>query len=298
MIKKSNVIIAFLLFISLSSCNDCPLIVDDENRVIPCNVLETTVTEFNADFIIAETIFAPNGQVERYVYEPGDRFSIHSFRFPFNSESTGTLPNNLDFEKQAFAPLASQEFRLNNRVYTAAIIDNFPTNKRNSGDMLIQSVNIDPLNPNAATAICRFYNPIVKINRLNFFSENSREFCGDIVQNVSTGELNTFRQQNKLPQTGVVAPEFNRNDIKVFTENGVEVLEANVINAIPARAVEAILKDANEKRPIEYTIELGGVYFYQARNGKEFIFAVSNIMPGTFAPQKNRVTLMFNPVNE
>lgn len=281
-IKAVKIFSLFALFF-LISCDDCPI--KDKPPVFLCEVREATITEFNPMLIQDLTI------VDSVVYKPDPKYSVHTFEFPIDQTSSGSLPNDERFKEQGFIALATIPSSNNN--YSVALVDFTPLNSNMIGDILVDSVFIHPTDPNQNKAFLMFYGYLARFPR-NFTSDNSQEFC-NYLGTYTNDELNNIRIDasqygERLPNAGAKIYDINSRFVAI-NESG----QFDFNRTITLEDKQALLKDFKGKS-IEVVVSPGEVYFYRARNGRQFAVVISDIKTGTFPPNKNRVTIMFNPL--
>jgi len=285
--KKINYYIAsvFISIVLLSACSDCPI--SEQPPVFVCNVREGTISEFNPRLIQWE--ITPDS-----VYlEPVPRYSIHTFEFPINNSSSGNLPNDERYETSEKIAITDPIPFSNGDNYYAALVDYYPLNSTMIGDVMVVYSYIDGGNPLNSSAELKFYGSLARFPN-DFFSENSDEFC-DFISAYSEAELDDIRASSN--RFGAYLP--NAREITYDADsNFVAVDENGVINEFKAITQEdkKTLQDKANGQSILVRVKIGEVYFYRARNGGQFVFVVADIRPGTQPPNKNRVTLMFNPL--
>lgn len=269
----------------VSSCSDCPIA--EQPPVFVCNVREGTITEFNPRLIKWE--ISPDS----IYYEPVSKYSIHSFEFPMNSSSSGNLPNDERYENTEKIPITAPIPFSNGDDYYAALVDYYPLNSTMIGDVMVVYSYIDGGNPFNSSAELKFYGSLSRFPD-DFFSENSDEFC-EYISSYSEEELSEIRvNANRygayLPNSREITYDADSFYVAV-NENGV----INEFKAVSQEDKRTLQEEANGKS-ILVRVKIGEVYFYRARNGGQFVFVVADIRPGTQPPNKNRVTLMFNPL--
>jgi hypothetical protein len=284
-IKLYSGLLLSALFIAsvLSSCGDCPI--TEKPPVFLCEVREATITEFNP--MLELRLIPPDSSV----YVPVARYSIHTFEFPADQTSSGSLPNDERFNKSAQIAIATQPFS-NGSPFTAALLDYAPVNPDIVGDILVDSVYIDA-NPANSKAYIRFYGHLARFPR-DFASENSQDFC-DYLGTYSDEDLNNIRIDaslygQELPNASNVVYDLNSIFLAI---NDKGQFDKNV--SVPVEDKQDLI-DKVEGKAINVEVSPGQVYFYRARNGRQFAVDISDIRAGSFSPNKNRVTIMFNPL--
>lgn len=285
------IVLAFLSQILFNSCSDCPLV--ESKPIVYCSPREATVTEFNPD-VTAFTIKAVDGITDSTYYEPVKEYSIHSYQFPNDDSNSGLTPNDERFNNKTVITVAQEAFAVNNKVYYAAILDRIPANEDIKGDFIIS--NVDTLS-SPMVASLRFYGYLAKTT-LSFTKENSNDFCNDIIKNPSmtTAQLTLLRLNKIRFGDSTDFGKFTLADVKVIDGNGNLVSDPAIVAAIPPDAVIKLLSNSSKKIIHDVIVRPGDVYYYQARNGREFVFAITDIRVGTFEPRKRRMTIMFNAI--
>lgn len=285
------ILLAFLSPILFNSCSDCPLV--ESKPIVFCSPREATVTLFNPD-VTAITIKASDGVTDSTYYEPVKEYSIHSYQFPNDDSNSGITPNDERFNNKTVITLAQEAFAFNNKVYYVAILDRVPANEDIKGDFIITKV--DTLS-NPMTASIRFYGFLAKTT-LSFTKENANDFCNDIIKSpsLSTPQLTQLRLNKIRFGDSTDFGKFTAADVKVVDASGNLVSDPLVIAAIPTTSVTKLLTSTSKKIIHDVIVKPGDVYYYQARNGREFVFAITDIRVGTFEPRKRRITIMFNSI--
>ena len=274
-----------IFFVFLQSCGDCP--VKDQPPSFYCSVREGTISEFNPRLV--KRIISPDS----IYYEPVQRYSIHTFLFPSNNNSSGELTNDERYEETEKIPILDPIPFSNGQDYYAALVDYYPLNSTMIGDVMVLNVSLDALNPLNSTAELKIYGYISRFPH-DFFSENSDEFCA-YISSYSEDELDELRiQANKY---GADLP--NARAIEYNADSNYVALDAsgNVVDFVSVpQDDKATLQEQTIGNSVLIKVKIGQVYFYKARNGGQFVFVVSDIRAGTQLPHKRRVTLMFNPL--
>jgi len=280
-ILKTIIIFATLIF--LTSCDDCPI--KDNPPVFLCEVREATITEFNP--LLVRDLSIPDS----VVFVPDPKYSVHTFEFPLDQKSSGSLPNDERFKEQGFIAVATKPSTTGN--YTVALVDFTPLNSDMIGDILVDSVFINPSDPSQNRAYLMFYGDLARYPR-DFTSENSKEFC-NFLGTFSSSDLNNIRIDatkygENLPNAGSKTYDINSRFVAI---NQKGQFDFNIDISLADK--QSLLSDFKGKS-IVVQVNPGQVYFYRARNGRQFAIVISDIKSGTFPPNKNRVTIMFNPL--
>jgi len=274
----------FVVSVLLQSC-ECPL--QESSAYSECKVREVTITRFNPKGTL-ELVSNPDG-TNTIVFVPDSLYSIHTFLFPFDQNYSGSLVNDERFASSSTIPIVKIPFS-DKRPYFVAILDNYPQNNDLNGDILLYNVPDD-----FSYAEIRIAGSITRINQ-TFNSENSTEFCQMV--NELTRDTNEIRRlKNNLSKYGENLP----NSISLnYSQANIVVLDVNnnVVNGItpPQEDVNYALQLTSNKS-INLVVRVGEVYLYEAKNGKHFIFVVTDIRPGSLPPFKRRITIMFSIID-
>lgn len=283
---KSKIFL-FASFLSLSiafwACS-CPL--DDETVSVSCVVRETTITKFKPTLVMKIDTLANNKYDTTYI--PGPDYSVHTFAFPQTNANTGVLTNDDRFSNTEEIAIITKAFS-NNQPYKLAIFDQKPTNSDMRGDLMITEVDTMAY----AWATIRVSGYIYKMNH-TFLSDNSQDYC-NFVQSLSDDELSdAIKNASKF---GVALPNhttknYTMSDIIVLNSKNAQVTGITA----PIADYTTLLDEANQNKVIDITVSKSEVYYYRTTNGKAFIFAVTQILPGV--PYKRKVGIIFSPVSK
>lgn len=285
-IKMITIVFILICIIFIQSC-ECPL--QEANLYSNCKVREATITMFNPKGTIQQ-VTNPDGTSD-LVFVPDSLYSIHTFLFPFEENMSGLLINDERFAKSSTIPIVKIPFS-DGRPYYVSIFDNYPQNNDMNGDILLYYVADD-----FSYAEIRVAGDLVRINQ-NFNSENSSDFC-DFINNFTRDTAEMARLKSDLKKFGLDARN-TFNFAQNYTYVNIVVLDINnniVTNVTPLQADidQALQKTTNKS--VNIRVRIGEVYLYRARNGKYFIFAITDIRQGTLNPYKRRLTIMFSEVN-
>lgn len=277
-------VISFAVLMLVQSC-ECPL--QESNVYSTCKVREVTITKFNPNGTLQQ-ISNPDGTTS-LVFVPESTYSIHTFLFPFDQSLSGALVNDERFANNSVITIIKVPFS-DGRPYYLAILDNYPQNNNINGDILLYNVADD-----FSYAEIRVAGELTRIN-LNFNSENSTDFC-EMVNNLIRDTVAMRGLKSSLSKYGENLPNrivlnYNPSDIAVLDTGNKVVLGITP----PQNDVDYILRQTLNQS-INVVVRVGEVYLYKARNGKLFIFAVTDIRQGTLSPFKRRLTIMFSEVN-
>ncbi|ROL58156.1 hypothetical protein D9V84_00025 [Bacteroidetes/Chlorobi group bacterium Naka2016] len=274
----------FLAFLLLIQSCDCPL--QEANVYSECQVREATITKFNPNGTLQQ-VTNPDG-TSTLVFVPDSLYSIHTFLFPFNKDMSGSLVNDERFAKSSTIPIVKIPFS-DSRPYYLAIFDNYPQNNDLNGDILLYDVAND-----LSSAAIRVAGEIVRINQ-TFNSENSTEFC-DVVNRLTRDTALIRNLKSRLSQFGrnlpnAVVINYNQGNIVVLdTGNNI------VVGVTPTQNDINYVLEITANKSVNLIVRVGEMYLYRARNGKYFIFAVTDIREGTLPPFKRRLTIMFSEI--
>jgi len=273
-------IIAAISIAYLNSCNDCPL---ENSPTTVCEVREATITLFNPSLQDP----TPPDTVKLPVAE----YSIHTFLFPIDKSNSGTLTNDSRFEDNDQLIVAQQSFPnpLGTGDLLAVIYDIFPFNSLMVGDIMVVKVRLNA-DPSLNEADLRFNGYLQRMPE-DFMSENADEFCEDYIKVLTQDDIERFRAN--ASQYGATLPNailhnYDPSDITVIDNSGNTVQEVSP----PVETINALLGEVQDNA-VDITVKPGQVYYYKARNGKEFAMVIADLKEGTFEPNKRRVTIMF-----
>lgn len=312
-------IVGFVLFLAAQSC-ECPCEGEDVREFV-CQPRDITINKFvpdllpvdNADVIVNDE----TRMVESINFNPVDSFSIHTFKFPKDASSSGSLPNDPRFKSDfgiEYVPVAkvSMDKVGSDIPYYVAYLSRTPANEDIAGDILVEDVdlNTNPLDP---VAFLKFRGSLYRIAQRTMPSESSREFCEYIEDNAIADEqtiIDTYRanlskygadygipdQYNYGIQDMVI---LNKNDQVVAYRNGNSWVFRSVnvngtdyyfltektrndlitkFNGIDiVKAEEELAAELIDKENILIEAGLGDMFFYRAVNGRDFIMTVINI---------------------
>ncbi|MCX7908743.1 MAG: ribosome-inactivating family protein [Ignavibacteria bacterium] len=276
--------IGLVLIIFIQSC-ECPL--QEANVYSNCQVREATITKFNPNGSLQQ-IQNPDG-TSSLVFVPDPLYSIHTFLFPFDQSMSGTLVNDERFSKSSTITIVKIPFS-DLRPYFLAILDNFPQNNDINGDILLYNVAND-----FSYAEIRVFGEITRVNR-NFNSENSTEFC-KLVNDLTRDTAEIRNLKRSLSKFGQNLPN---SIILNYNQANLVVLDTgnNVVTGItPLQKDIDYVLNLTSNKSVNLVVRVGDVYLYRAKNGKYFIFAVTDIRQGTLSPNKRRLTIMFSEIN-
>jgi len=273
-------IMASILIGFINSCNDCPL---ENSPTTVCEVREATITMFNPSL---QDPTPPDT-----VRLPVPEYSIHTFLFPIDKSNSGTLTNDSRFEDNEQLIVAQQSFPnpLGTGDLLAVIYDIFPFNSLMVGDLMVVKVRLNT-DPSLNEADLRFNGYMERMPE-DFMSENADEFCEDYIKDLTQDDIEGFGLT--ASQYGAALPNakfhnYEDSDITVIDNSGNTVQGATP----PVETINDLLAKVQDNA-VDITVMPGQVYYYRARNGKEFAVVIADIKEGTFEPNKKRVTIMF-----
>ncbi|MES2767454.1 MAG: hypothetical protein V4642_16380 [Bacteroidota bacterium] len=256
----------------ISSCG-CPEFNTEPNP--DPRVREATITEFNPNF---ETI-APDT-----VATPVPQYSVHTFQFPNDVSSSGSLPNDNRVTGGKTVVLAQRDTIIEGNRYSVQLVSNVPTNSSLIGDMLISQVLNVTGTPAARSAKIRFFGGSRKYtSSLN--SASAGEFANYLRRADVKAETDAFGGGGLSKGTET---KLTTNDIQILNADGTVTnfepkfqQTADELLALPVATV------------FELEVRIGEVYYYRARNGVEFGVLIEDIRQGSITPNLNRVTIKF-----
>lgn len=345
--SKTGIIGMFIFMLSIGCCpdGDCPCS-NEEVSEFQCAPREGTITQFNAGLEDdPEVITDPQYTVN---YTPVPEYSIHTFEFPFNPLSSGSLPNDQRFTANngiQYIPIATlpvDDFGIDANL-SYAVIDSKPSNNLMNGDLLVDSIHIESgQDPYAFikvrgsfTGVSERINPSVDAPP-QFLSESSADMCEYMQSNIDDDNIDILGLRENLSEYGEDAVDGNNNSIAVIenyflaqNENSVvlnsrgqivvdengninpytvvpdskfETELENIRGALIANFSEArnklneLLNNKNI-RSVSLRVQIGDVFFYRAKNGRDFLVTVVNIDERDFGQAyKKRLSIMFNEI--
>ncbi len=283
----------------LTACNcDPPTQTRTYAQVSACNVREATITEFHPD-LLRDTILV-NQEIDRIDQQPDTLYSIHVFEFPASQQQTGNLPNDSRFVNTDEIAVAKEAFSVGGLNFFAAVMDRLPANEDLSGDLLVSSVNLNNVGGNTATL--RFFGDLQRhsdnVNFLPVDNEVALDFCNYVrdIPSARLDDLSANAERFGLTDAGSTISSYSAASMAVLDEECSRLAPSVTVPTIPAALQTEVLRLANEKSAVDIEVRIGDVFFYRARNGREFIMAIVDIRAGTLPPDKERVTIMFNEI--
>lgn len=289
--NKLWIILLLLSSLLINSCNDCP--VENVDPITLCQTRIITIEQFNSNFTI---VTDPNTGQEQVILDPD--YNIGMFEFPINAASSGNFPNDSRFINKVQIPIVSLPFVFDNQIYYAAIVDRYPINVELSGDILVKDV--DPIIPRATL---RIYGSIDQIDQ-NYLNEDAQAFCNYVESNLPNivQSFSNYTVGNKFGanQPGATVVRFDAATIVIIDQNGriIGTLGAAGVPQPPANIINDLRAQAANRIAIDLPVVPGNVYTYIAKNGKRFVFFVSEIRQTNIPPNRKRVTIMFYPLDK
>lgn len=273
--NKLNIVFILIISILFASC-DCPICFDGPDTESKCKVREVTITQFNPKLEkLNDTTLVPSAE-----------YSIHSFLFPDDDNSTGSLPNDNRFEKSELIPLGRATYNDGTQDLEAILYSSYPQNENMIGDILIVSAD-----SSCNTVTFRARGEIYRLPN-NFVSTDAKKFCTEYMENNMNEIYNAIPLLDQYGKKQQYAKDesFSIWNFKVYDQNNNEVQTTPPVYLMNSLIDEATGKSTN------LNVLIGYVFLYRAINGRLFVFAISDITKGKTAPYKNRVTLLFSPI--
>jgi len=283
--KKTNFILVLIFSIILNSCSECP--VKQSDPIFLCETRIVTMEKFNPNFQIIQ------GQTVL-----DSDYNISIYRFPDNSLSSGSFPNDSRFDGKFVIPLFSIPFTIDNQLYFANIMDTYPTNSQLSGDILVRDIDT-----NSKQAFLRIYGSISLFDK-GILTESSQDFCNYVEanQNNIKNSFNNYTSLNKYGENQPNAIKSNFSNLPIIITNNLgEIIGSVGSPGVPTVTNEIITKLQLESAKI-YAIDLvvrpGDVYTYIAANGKRFVILFTEIRQSNIYPYRKRVSMMLYPLDK
>ena len=102
-----------------------------------------------------------------------------------------------------------------------------------------------------------------------------------------SNQLNATR--TSFTSSDIIITDINNKIIGTYGQAGVPAPSADVIASLRAAA--------NQKTSIEFQVNQGDMFVYIAKNGKRFVFFVSEIRQSSVNPFRKQVSIMLNPLD-
>lgn len=294
---KINLLLILIAAAIFNSCSDCSL---EPLTQLSCAPREATVTQFNAN-VTPITVKDSKGNDSTYL-EPVPGFSIHSFQFPSNDQTSGSTPNDFRFTKNSSIFYGTVAFNYNGKTYYSQLEQSLPFNNDINGDFIVVSEDVAANPRTAQIRFNGFVKNIVGDIGNNFPKDNSKDFCNDIIQKLNNNQtlIESIRKNKTAYGAGTNnKPLITAADFKVYDADGTIITDPAIIAVAPQDKIKSKVDElVNLKTAFDTQIILGDVYYFQsAISGREFIFAITNIDRGIQPPFKNRLTIMFTALD-
>jgi uncharacterized protein (UPF0335 family) len=269
-----------------------------------------TITRFDAGLTEREGDFDDDPMLDT-IYIPVPSYNIHSFTFGYGN-NTGSLDNDTRFsDETGVDKIAVEEYNLPGFPYKLVIFDEAPANEDINGDMLVEEVNIiNPGNDNALLRVKGF----LGFFRQDFWSESSTAFCEYIEANneqlierfISSEGQEDYSEYGKNIAEGKVVRSTGSSNYGIVDQNGniikenIGTLTDDVAGFTPQRLRDLANQiERNEEEIYSIRVEVGDVFYYIAKNGRHYLFAIINIderdSEGQQDPAiKQRVSIIFS----
>jgi hypothetical protein len=242
--------------------------------------------------------FNPNFQIIQGQTVLDSDYNISIYRFPDNSLSSGSFPNDSRFEGKFVIPLFSIPFTYDNQLYFANVMDTYPTNSQLSGDILVRDIDT-----NSKQAFLRIFGSISLFDT-GLLTESSQDFCNYVEanQNNIKNSFNNYTSLNKYGENQPNSIKINFSNLPIIITNNLgEIIGSVGSPGVPTVTNEIITKLQLESAKI-YAIDLvvrpGEVYTYIAANGKRFIILFTEVRQSNIYPYRKRVSMMLYPLDK
>ncbi len=277
--KKIIYIFLILSAYILNSCCDCS-VNPVSNPAFDCLIRESTITEFNAELVKVDTVL-----------NPGPYYSIHNFVFPENKYLTGTLVNDERFALTGEVIVAQQSYS-DGKPYKIAILDNNPINSNMIGDMLVDTVYSAD-----TTADLKFKGELTRLDS-SFLFDDAELFCDYIKFNETFIKDNVpnLSEYGRNVRGSGVPKTFSNSDIRILNSDNENVTGQAGVPAPSNENIADLLLKVNSENVV-IRVKLGDIFLYKSIAGDLFVVLVSDIGNGVLAPNKGRVTIMFQKIS-
>lgn len=293
LIKLSIVfVVTAAVIFGANSCGDCDLI----TASYPCNVREATATKFDSRLAATPDPENPGN----LIVEPVPTYSNHTFRFPSSSSSSGDLPNDSRFDQNSLLnqkiALAEKEITITGETYYLQAVDYYPNNKNLIGDMLVREVVLNGGVPDSA--FLRFYGNVARFPD-DFRSEDANRFCSEYIEDYKDIDSNYSQIRSDASRFGRDLPNAfpgvatESENIRILNSAKNEDLTSAILPLVDQNDIDEILEQGFTSA-IDLQVAPGEVYYYKARNGKEFAVLIADLNVGNFEPFLRRVTIKFS----
>ncbi len=240
----------FLAALLFSACDtSCPCDREDVYEY-SCSPKEVTITEFNPALEDDPIVFPADSEVvaaSQVTYIPVDSYSIHSFEFPFNTKTSGSLPNNEAFDSDygiSKMPLASysvKEYDID-LPYFFAVLSDVPHNSEIEGDILVTDIFSDNADAANSSATIMITGNMIKIDN-DFTSESSKDFCewieSEFSEDGSIDKDKVIEYRNRADESKYgrdisgFARESNYTDLPIYVINSKGQIVVDFSSGVP-----------------------------------------------------------------
>lgn len=280
---KTAIIAAF--FASLFSCGDCGL---ETSTIYVCRCYNAHIDRLDPTLdytLLGDTVVNMTGV---------DSYSIGTFIFPSSNAETGTIVNE-NFGASGFAGLWDMyaapriDFSIGSENYIAAIDNKFPTNANMEGDIMVVSVDMT----GSRSALLRFKGELA-LFPISIVNDDCSEFC-NALESYRAGDAEYAGIQSRLTKYGLGLSdqskvfETRKEDIVVFSR----ITGATTTIQAAKDARDELLVEDNTTA-VDVLVRRGEVYYYRARNGKDFAVMITDINAGSLSPFKERVSIKYS----
>lgn len=268
-----------------NGCNDCDLV----GTTYPCRVREGTIPLFDPRLIYNQidtlTTIVPT-------------YNNQTFQFPNDNSSSGTLTNDNRYDT---GDTLGQYYVIDSRSYndpitgellSAKLLNIYPPNPSMVGDAMVVSVA-----PDFSYALVRFFGSVARFPQpFNF--EDAYRFCNEYLpgykQTTGDDEFTNIASQSTIWGSAIAFnnPTPAENNVRITNALNQDVT-SQYLNTIPQNILNE-LGSNKQTTGVDVQVRVGDVYYYRARNGKEFAVIVSNIFEGSLDPFIKRVTIRFS----
>ncbi len=280
--KRYIIPIVFLFSFFLYSCGDCDLVTAD----YPCRVREATITKFDPRLIQAN---------DSTVY-PVPTYSIHTFQFPSTNSSSGVLTNDTRFDQENYLDqyivIDETSAMAGVREVRLQLVDYYPVNEDITGDVML--IDIDTVGETGA--YLRFYGSLARFPE-DFYSEDAYKFCDEYLKNYREEDEDYAEISSQASRYGgglenADAMSYNEDNLVVLDDDGEDITKTHL--SLIDQSVKDGLLNSSKANAADLHVFPGEVYYYKARNGKEFAIVIVDINRGAFEPNIKRLTLKFS----
>lgn len=252
----------------------------------------------SSDPIVREaTIAVFDSRIDTAINYTSPTFNIATFRFPSSQNSSGSLPNDQRFLNGNWI-FTETNFPLPG--YTTTCNFREPPNSLQAGDILVDSIYIDP-NPFLSKVFLRFKGRFVRIPRASPLLTENADTIAMKFKELANDTLRFFTGCDQFEKLGIRYGDVQIGSPFSITANNPNGNPQNYIYPTSWPTIRDIAKvlPPFKRLPAEdmntYVAEfgLGDVFYYTAENGNNFFVSVSNIREGLLNPPLRRVTFKF-----